>query len=600
MRTQKKPVQMIKQLRHLWFFLFICLSFCVPVAAQVTGIWALGDGEKIFRDDLHPASKEKNYTWDGHTIRLKGLYNEVLAFQVIVTTGQKGASGVELAITLPEHQPSGRTIGGNTLSYGPGGSLAIFTEHYLHVTDSTQPNWYYGSSAAAPRPMTGWIPDALIPSDALPGQGGSPIDIGANRNQGFWVDVALPRDQSHYPAGVYRGTVEVREAGKLVGEIPLEISLLPHYLPDKNLTTVWLFTSNVHDYYPAMSQEQVDKMVKFEGHRHRIDVVGGFAANTRPFDEKLMDRYKPYLDGTGFTPAYGYHGPGEGVGEQIFPIGMYASPVLGTTRDTVRRQASLWVNWFEKNAPAVKYFWYLIDEPRKDKYAWIRERAAWIHNDPGEGKRLPVFTTTAYHPELKDAIDIWAGYDGVDLKDLPSIRQRGGDHWFYNGNRPRYGSVILEASAVDFRVDCWMMYKYNIHTYFLWEGTHWDHNGQGPKRHLHQNVFNNPLTFINNGLEFGNGDGIVLYPGHMPFYPNEDRGLNRLIPSIRLNNIRRGQQDVLIMSMAAKKVGREKVLQLINSVIPRGFSEVSMDEAVPWSQHGDDYDKIRAALLDLL
>src|SRR5690606_17879852 len=100
------------------------------------------------------------------------------------------------------------------------------------------------------------------------GQGGSPNDIGATRNQGFWVDVALPRDQAHYPAGVYSGTVEVREAGKLVGEIPLEISLLPHYLPDKNLTTVWLFTSNVHDYYPAMSQEQVDKMVKFEGHRH--------------------------------------------------------------------------------------------------------------------------------------------------------------------------------------------------------------------------------------------------------------------------------------------------------------------------------------------
>jgi hypothetical protein len=201
---------------------------------------------------------------------------------------------------------------------------------------------------------------------------------------------------------------------------------------------------------------------------------------------------------------------------------------------------------------------------------------------------------------LSGAIDIFAGYDGVDLNVLPAIRKSGGDHWFYNGNRPRYGSVILEAAAIDLRIDSWIMYKYGIHTWFLWQSTAWDHNGQGPKAHLHQRIFTEPLTFINDNMEFGNGDGILYYPGHTPFYPEQDRGLNRILPSIRLNNIRRGQQDADIMWMAEQKAGRKVVISLINKVIPKALSEVSMRDSVPWSQSGDDYDKVRGELLQLL
>lgn len=52
--------------------------------------------------------------------------------------------------------------------------------------------------------------------------------------------------------------------------------------------------------------------------------------------------------------------------------------------------------------------------------------------------------------------------------------------------------------------------------------------------------------------------------------------------------------------MTEKKWGREKVINLINKVIPKALSEVSMPEAVPWSEHGDDYDKVKDELLKLL
>jgi len=144
------------------------------------------------------------------------------------------------------------------------------------------------------------------------------------------------------------------------------------------------------------------------------------------------------------------------------------------------------------------------------------------------------------------------------------------------------------------------MYKYGIKTWFIWHATNWQHNGQGPKKHLHQNVFTNPLTFINDDMEFGNGDGVLFYPGHMPFYPEEDRGLNQLLPSIRLKNIRRGQQDALIMLMAEKKVGREKVISLVNKIVSKAMSEVDMKSATQWSEKGNDYDRVRDELLKLL
>ncbi len=589
--------------------ILFAVLFHQAASAQIKQVWAVGDGEKIFREDVDNPAKNGNFTWNGKTIHLKGLYNEVLACQVIVEAGVNGAKGIELSVDAPLHKASGKAIG-STLKYGPAGTIEIFTEHYLHVIDSTPPNWYYGSPAAQPKKMTGWIPDALIPADAMAGRGGFPIDINAidtssgrfpvSQNQGFWIDISLPKDQKEFPSGIYSGTVQVLQNGKLIREIPLEIDLLPFYLPDDNHTNIWMFSGEIYSYFPGLSRKQVDDMLKFEAHRHRIDLAGGFEVNTAPFNPDAMEKYKPYLNGTAFTPANGYHGNGEGVGEKIFPIGMYGSKVMGNTKEVVQKQADLWVEWFSKNAPAVTYFWYITDEPGEDKYPWIRERAEWIKSNNGSCKNLPVFTTTAYKKDLAGAVDIWAGYNGVELKELPAIRKTGGDHWFYNGNRPRYGSVILEGAAVDFRVNSWILYKYGIITWFIWESVHWQHNGQGPKKHLHQNVFSNPLTFINDQMEYGNGDGILFYPGRMPFYPEEDRGLNKIFPSIRLKNIRRGQQDAEIMRMAEKKVGREKVISIISKVVPKALSEVSMKEAVPWSEKGDDYDRVREDLLELL
>lgn len=603
-------------------FLFAVSSGVSSLYAGITGVWAVGDGEKVFRYQADHRCKEQNSIWDGRTIRLKGLYNEILAFQVIVEADSSGAEAVEIVIEPPVHQSSGCAIGGSGPKYGPGGTLELFSQHYIRVRRPTKPQWFYGSEASAPERMTGWIPDPLIPPEARAGLGGFPIDIprtekevrrrqrtletipaAAVQNQGFWVDLYLPSDRG-YPAGTYTSKVRVLQQGREVAAVPLEVELLRAYLPDENHSNIWLYGSTgvASRYFPELSRDEVERMLKHESHRHRIDLVGCSEAHRSPFDTQIMEAYKPWLDGSAFTPANGYHGPGQGCGEKLFTVGIYGAITnrAMTSREQAQAESDKWVEWFEANAPDAVYFWYMIDEPGRVQFPWIKERAEWIHTNPGPGRRLPVFTTREYTPELDKAIDIWAGGHGVNLEKFPELKKQGKDHWFYNGSRPRYGSVILEAEAVDFRVNAWVKYIYEVNTWFLWEGTLWTHNMQGPKGHLHQRVFTEPLTFISWGMNFGNGDGIVFYPGRMPFYPEEDRGLNQILGSIRLKNMRRGQQDYEIMWLAQQKAGRRKVLELVKSVVPKGLNDLDMKEPVPWSQRGDDYDQVRSQLLDLI
>ncbi len=597
----------------------LALLVALPARGAITGAWAVGDGEKVYRYQADHPGRAVNAVWDGKTIRLAGLYNEVLAFQVIVEADSFGAKAVELVVDPPRHAGTGRQIGaGVPMNYGPGGSIELFSQHYMKIEYQTEikaeTNWI--AKSPAPR-MAGWVPDALIPADARAGRGGFPLEIPrayrqvirqhevteiptpAVQNQGLWVDLYLPRDQS-FPAGRYLGAVRVIEGGREAAVLPLEVTLLPQYLPDDNQSNVWLFHGRVEDYFPHYEQAELDRMLKHLCHRHRIDLVGGCEPHRAKFDEAMLESYRPWLDGSGFTPAAGYRGPGEGVGEKLFPIGMYGNDVLGReSEESVRRESDKWVTWFEQHAPKVDYFYYIFDEPGPSQFSWLQTIADRVHQNPGPGKKLPVFLTRRYTEEIKDAIDIWSGQ--IELDKLPELHRQGKQYWYYNGNRPHFGHTMIECESADILVDCWLKYIYGISTWFVWEGTQWYHNQSGPKSHLHQRVFSNPLTYLNWWWDYGNGDGVLVYPGRMPFYPDEDRGLDEFLPSIRLKAIRRGQQDCLLMQLAEQKVGRERVLKEVKSLIPRAFSEVAEDEkTVPWSEQGEDYERVRAALRKML
>ncbi|MFC1614653.1 hypothetical protein ACFL5K_05090 [Gemmatimonadota bacterium] len=91
--------------------LYITLACLTSLYGEVTGVWAVGDGEKVYRYQADHPSRQKNSVWDGSTVRLKGLYNEVLAFQVIVEADSFGARALEVITDPPFHKKTDRRRG---------------------------------------------------------------------------------------------------------------------------------------------------------------------------------------------------------------------------------------------------------------------------------------------------------------------------------------------------------------------------------------------------------------------------------------------------------------------------------------------------------
>ena len=215
--------------------------------------------------------------------------------------------------------------------------------------------------------------------------------------------------------------------------------------------------------------------------------------------------------------------------------------------------------------PDVNYFYYIIDEPGETQFEWIDKISRAIHDNPGPGSRLPVFLTRRYTEEIKDAIDIWAAISTWRSARpwLPARTTGSTTVTVPTGATPcwklslRTGGKCLDQIPVR-RADLVYLGKYQ-----------WLHNSSGPKGHLHQRLFSNPLTYINWWWDYGNMDGVLFYPGRMPHYPDEDRGLSRPLPSIRLKNVRRGQQDYELMWMAEQAVGKDKVLEVVKSIVPK-------------------------------
>ena len=209
----------------------------------------------------------------------------------------------------------------------------------------------------------------------------------------------------------------------------------------------------------------------------------------------------------------------------------------------------------------------MIDEPDQDTarfYPIVRERAAWIHENPGPGRDLDVFCTVKLDPRLEGSIDFWSltgqsGYDpgdgiriGYRIQKANERRALGERVGIYNGTRPSFGIFEwIDNVATDPRVNPWIAFKYNVDQFFLWE-TGLIYNQSFQEK---QNPWRTPYqTYSNGRVKWGHGT--VLYTGNDALFPDESRGIDGPIASIRIKNWRRGQQDYEYLRLA--RAGRTR------------------------------------------
>jgi hypothetical protein len=582
-------------------------SVCATSRAGLQAVWAVDDGEKIFRDDITSALKTgRNSVWDGTRVYLFGCRNEIVAFQVILEADAAGADQVNVVVSDLTNGTD--TIKGSDPLPAPndylGVGVELFAEHYL---DITIPSWDspcggFGWDGNSKTHLTGWTPDALVPFSAAPGKGGAPFDIAGSLNQGVWVDIYVPKDA---PVGSYTGIIAVTVGGAPNRSIPISLEVLGPTLPDENhyQTMVFYSRDNIlrrHDVgwcTPEMWEMVLD--YNRMAHRHRIDLIG--CGN---WDE--INNLAGTLSGEAYTAAHNYAGPGEGVGNQVFSINTYGIHFSPETEEGYWAESDAWVNWFTANAPNVDYFVYLTDEPGPDMYPWVIERAGWIHDNPGPGGSLPVLMTRGPIDDLIGAIDIWcmppSYYDPAAAAEAFA---RGEQMWLYASYRPWTTADCTDEYGIAWRAKAWIGHYRDIERWFTWESTHWNANPNEVDAGGWKNVWENPITFWEDsggGVPCpggtGNGDGTMFYPGQDAIYPDEDRGYPGPISSIRMKMYRRGIQDVEYMWLAEQGGHESEVDSLITSLIPHNMWEYATTP--DWSNYNLDYDVGRWQLADLL
>jgi len=565
----------------------------------LAAVWAVDDGEKILRDDTNSPLKSgpDNSVWDGKQVKLFAARNEVVAFQLILQASRGGAKQMDVRVSDLKGGES-KIRGSHPLpkpNQYLGVGVELFTEHYLHVTTPSynDPKWGgFNWTAKANPKLTGWMPDALIPFSAKPGKGGAPFDIASDQNQGVWADVYVPKG---IPAGRYEGTVAVTAGGRPVAKLPLSLEVLNFTLPDENHYHSMIYYSDINVAMrhgirdPRELWEMVRKYHQM-AHRHRLELVGGGS-----WEE--LQALQGTLDGTTFSRAAGYEGPGEGVGNSLFSVNTY-SCTFPDDEASYREESDRWVTWFAQHAPKVEYFLYLTDEPEQDRFAWIKERADWIHHNPGPGKKLPIFVTKWPAPGLAGAVDIWCSA-AIDAKQAPfaEARARGERVWLYQAYRPGTPGDVLDEYGIAFRIKPWIAHQHDIPRWFTWESTHWKPNSNEVQRRM--NLFEDPIIFTS-GKPFttANGDGTFFYPGQDRLFPEEDRGYPGPMSSVRMKMYRRGEQDVEYMWLAEQAGHGAEVKALLRERLPATLWEAG--ELPSWSNHNADYERTRRELADLI
>ncbi|MFQ5605980.1 MAG: glycoside hydrolase domain-containing protein [bacterium] len=659
----------------IWYSLkFYCglilglICWIIPISVvqaqtgNITAVWANEGGDKVTRDELRASSNPGsvlNSVWDGSKVKLFGAKNEVVGFNLILEAANTAASNV----TVSFQTLSG--AGGATISSAPTSgdgvfnwvnrSIELFYIRYLEIKGLSTDLFFAGYNyderhipERFRRPWTGegvgtgtwqdrpdhnkFYPDIAVPLELV-----ASFDIAAGQNQSIWVDIYIPKTA---PSGLYQGTVTIRENGSTTHEIPVELSVRNFTLPDVPNAKTMLFLG-----YEDINQRYLGEEYPDEGsandansrlirdrhfllaHRHRISLIDGNARSMawdndgNPLDQP-HPQWLPRLDGSLFTAANGYDGPGVGAGNNVYSIGTYGDWWWQEEGEAgMRSHTDAWVNWFDANAPDTEYFIYLIDE--SDDFPLIQQWAQWINNNPGPGRRLLSMATLALPAALTNtpALDIPASWFNVGITSewqnaVDSHANKADKRvFFYNSNRPASGSFATEDDGVALRVLAWGQYKKKIDRWFYWESTYYN-NFQGNTGQT--NVFQTAHTFGGfggfdsvlgqSGGNYLNGDGVLFYPGTDLSYPGDSYGVKGPFASLRLKHWRRGIQDLDYLTLAAE-IDPGRVQQIVDATVPKVLWEYGAADPsdptwvltdISWSTDPDDWEAARKELADII
>jgi hypothetical protein len=444
----------------------------------------------------------------GHTVSAQSamhLYGARGEYQAFQLTVPSPPAG----LTLLDAVPSALT--GEHQRRIPASNITLYREHYVHV-DTPSPD-RHGSNRSL---GAGWYPDALIPFHKSGTYRAAPFQPSKNEPATLWVDVFVPRNAA---AGDYHGSVTL-STNRGRSELPFTLTVRDFSLPLKpTLQSSFAFWN------PA-GRGAIEELL-----RHKLMPQHGAGKADARLERDLASSVGLHMSDTGFWS-----------GADVSNCSMKPPPNLRDLLSAVARHDE-----------GLSLFNYTADEVGNCKKLFPQIQAWGKVLHQAHIKNLVVM---APEPQLMDAVDIWVMLPmqfehGASA--IAQARAHGGEIWSYNAliqdsYSPKW---LIDYDPIDYRIQAgFLSQTYGLTGLLYWRIDRWD---------------GDPWRNVNNKGVFSAGN----YPGDgMLVYPGAPAGVEGIVPSMRLKQLRAGVQDYEYVAIL-KRLGRgDWALDRIRTVAP--------------------------------
>ena len=488
----------------------------------------------------------------GHAGVLHAARNEYAPFQIVVRAGTGGLKRVNAAAG-PLMLKRGKAISA--------AQITLFREHYVEVRKLSPKS----------KSVPGWYPDALIPfldpsTSKAPVRArfaAAPFDIAPDSNQPLWVDVLTPRDAT---PGEYRGTIMISAEGIKPHRVPIKLTVWDFALPDTPSMRTHFGDADVNPLVSRPPQIAAWRSLDEAGQRALQKAYAEMVAAHRicpPIPPFLM----PNVNVDGSIDPQSTHAALKQWIERFhiagFPIrflGMDGRGWLGDPLGADLKRNALYVSsmyaYLRDNHWDKLAYVYVVDEPNSvQAFNDVRARARFVHDvAPG----LKVLCTK--QPQVRNralgslvgSVDIWAPLWPLFQEGAARERLAAGEEiWSYTAlcqGSPHEDTPFweLDFPLLNYRIPMWINWRFGITGLLYWSTTNWVST---------RDVWTNPLTYDDQY----NMEGSLLYPG-------VDAGVQGLVASIRLKEIREGLEDYEYLRLLAELRGRAAAERVVKRI----------------------------------
>ncbi len=200
----------------------------------------------------------------------------------------------------------------------------------------------------------------------------------------------------------------------------------------------------------------------------------------------------------------------------------------------------------------------------------VRQHGEAVHRAGGGPDTLPFMVTDAAAPIYRGAVDVFCSPLSVPPPPGWGPPTR---FWTYNGRPPRAGNMTIDKPGTALRTWGWIGARHDVGLWYAWEGMYYRDRYNLGEDAPPTDVLHNPLNDDERhkgGHDWGNGDGLLMYPGP--------------VPSLRLKALRRGLQDRLLLRRLAAcgPEGAREAAALARRMVPAALGAVAADDPQTW------------------